>query len=176
MVDAFIRFANRLSLVSGILAALMIAVSVLLVCQMIFVRYLLGHSTIWQTELVTYMMLGATLIGMSYVQQLRGHVNVDLLPLYLGGKARLALALLVLLLSLGVALVFAIYGYGFWHEAWAENWRSETVWGARLWVPYAAVPIGFALFALQLTADLLALLTGRSKPFGLPDAEPATKA
>lgn len=169
MLEGFIRFANRLSLAAGVLSASMIAVSILVVCEMIFVRYVLGRSTIWQTEFVTYMMLGATLIGMPYVQRLRGHVNVDLLPHYLGGRARFALAVGVLLLSLGVAGLFAVYGYGFWHEAWAGDWKSDTVWGVKLWLPYAAVPIGFGLFALQLAADLLGLATGRSRPFDLPD-------
>ncbi|MEX2630066.1 MAG: TRAP transporter small permease subunit [Tistlia sp.] len=171
MIAGFIRFANRLSFVSGVLAASMIAVSILVVCHMIFVRYVLGHSTIWQTEFVTYMMLGATLVGMAYVQYLRGHVNVDLLPIYLGGRARLALGVFVLLLSLAVTAVFAFYGYAFWHEAWAEGWRSDTVWGVDLWLPYAAVPLGFLLFALQLLADLLGLLTGRRQAFDLPARE-----
>ncbi|SMF43983.1 TRAP-type C4-dicarboxylate transport system, small permease component [Tistlia consotensis] len=169
MIERFIRFADRLSLASGVLAAAMIAVSILVVCEMIVVRYLLDRSTIWQTEFVTYMMLSATLVGMPYVQRLRGHVNVDLLPHYLGGRARAVLATAVLLLSLGVAGLFAVYGYGFWHEAWAGDWKSDTVWGVRLWLPYAAVPIGFALYSLQLLADLLGLLAGRSRPFDLPD-------
>lgn len=169
MIDGFIRFANRLSFVSGVLAALMIAVSILVVCQMIYVRYVMGLSTIWQTEFVTYMMLGATMVGMPYVQQLRGHVNVDLLPIYLKGPARRALALLVLLLSLGIAGIFAVYGYRMWHEAWAGDWHSDTVWGVPLWLPYAALPIGFALLALQFLADLVGLASGRRKPFDLPD-------
>jgi TRAP-type C4-dicarboxylate transport system permease small subunit len=171
MVEGFIRFANRLSVVAGVLAAAMIAVSIFVVCEMIFVRYVLGRSTIWQTEFVTYMMLGATLIGMSYVQRLRGHVNVDLLPHYLGGRARFALAVFVMLLSAVVAAVFAFYGYNFWHEAWVDDWYSDTVWGVPLWMPYAAVPVGFALFALQLAADLLEVATGRRRPFDLAEQE-----
>jgi len=38
---------------------------------------------VWQTEAVVYLAIGATLIGLPYVQQLRGHVNVDLVPLAL---------------------------------------------------------------------------------------------
>ncbi len=169
MIDGFIRFANRLSLVSGVLAALMIAVSILVVCQMIYVRYVMGLSTIWQTEFVTYMMLGATLIGMSYVQRLRGHVNVDLLPIYLRGGPRNVLAVLVQGVSLGVAAIFAVYGYVMWHEAWVGDWKSDTVWGVPLWIPYFAMPVGFALLALQFAADLLGLLTGRRKAFDLAD-------
>ena len=61
----------------------MIVLAVLITCQMIFVRSILNESTIWQTEAVVYLMVGATLLGLPYVQRLRGHVSVDLLPMLL---------------------------------------------------------------------------------------------
>ena len=36
----------------------------------------------WQTEAVIYLMVGATLLGLPYVQKLKGHVNVDLVPCF----------------------------------------------------------------------------------------------
>jgi TRAP-type C4-dicarboxylate transport system permease small subunit len=62
--------------------------SVAITCQMIFIRFVLNGSTVWQTEAVIYLMIAATLIGLPYVQRLRGHVNVDLLPLALPPRAR----------------------------------------------------------------------------------------
>ena len=59
---------------------------------MVVMRYILNESTVWQTEFTTYSIVGATLIGSPYVLLRRGHVNVDLLPLYLPHRARLALA------------------------------------------------------------------------------------
>ena len=53
--------------------------------------------------------------------------------------------------------------------AWSRGWRSDTVWGVRLWIPYAALPIGFALFLLQLVADLVAVVLKIDPPFGLED-------
>ena len=61
----------------------MILVSVMITCQMIWVRFVMNESTIWQTEAVTYLMISATLIGLPYVQLLKGHVNVDLVPMLL---------------------------------------------------------------------------------------------
>ncbi len=55
----------------------------------------------------------------------------------------------------------------YWHEAWASNWRSDTVWRARLWIPYAAMPIGLGLLVLQYVAELICLVTGRTPPFGI---------
>lgn len=152
----FVRVVGRLSAACGIVAALMILVSVLITCQMIWMRFVLNASTIWQTEAVTYLMIGATLIGLPYVQLVRGHVNVDLLPMLLPPAWRKRLALLVLLFSMAVIGVMAYYGYEQFHTAWARNWRSESVWGVSLWIPYLALPLGFGLFVLQLLADLVA--------------------
>jgi TRAP-type C4-dicarboxylate transport system permease small subunit len=59
------------------------------------------------------------------------------------------------------------YGYEYWHLAWERGWRSDTVWGVKLWKPYLALPIGFALLMLQLIADLVALVLSVEKPFGI---------
>mgnify|MGYP003693606893 FL=1 len=60
---------------------------------MVFVRYVLNQNTIWQTDFITYCLIAATFIGSPYVLLTRGHVNVDVLPLYLGPRGRFWLAL-----------------------------------------------------------------------------------
>ena len=50
----------------------------------------------------------------------------------------------------------AFHGYELFHVAWERNWRSETVWGVSLWIPYLALPVGLGAFVLQLLSDLLA--------------------
>jgi TRAP-type C4-dicarboxylate transport system permease small subunit len=40
----------------------------------------------------------------------------------------------------------------------------------RLWIPYLSIPVGFGLLMLQLVADLVAVILGVDKPFGLEDA------
>ena len=71
-----------------------------------------------------------------------------------------------------VRAVLAVLGYNYWHEAWINNWRSNTVWRERLWIPYSAMPIGLALLALQYVAELICLVTGRSPPFGIENDRP----
>ena len=159
-----IRIVETLSLGAGVVAAGLIFASVLITCQMIFVRFVLNASTIWQTEAVVYMMIGATVIGLPYVQKLRGHVNVDLLPLLLPRPLRNLLAIVVLVASLGVAALMTWYGWELFHVAWARNWKSDTVWGVPLWIPYSVVPLGFALYILQLAADLFRVRRGET-PF-----------
>lgn len=169
--NLILRAVGLLSQLSGIVSALLIVASVAVTCQMIFIRFVLNGSTIWQTEGVTYMMIAATMLGLPYVQYLRGHVNVDLLPLMLPVSARKALALLVLGLTLVVTGIMVWHGYLFWHEAWDWGETSNTPWNPKLWVPYLALPVGFGLYALQLAADTFAMASEVEPPFGLdPDA------
>lgn len=154
------RVVGAISVVCGVLAAGMIFASVVITCQMITVRFVFGQSTIWQTEAVTYLMIGATLVGLPYVQKLRGHVNVDLIPGLLPKGLRRALAFLVLGASMAVVGVMFWYGWDLFHVAFVRGWTSDTVWGAPLWVPYLAMPVGFGLFVVQLAADLLAAVAG----------------
>ena len=137
---------------------------------MIWIRFVMNGSTIWQTEAVIYLMIAATLLGLPYVQRLRGHVNVDLIPLALPRRMRKGLGILTLSLSILVVGSMLWYGYDFWHFAWARGWTSDTVWAVRLWIPYLAIPVGFGLFLLQLVADLVALILDIDTAFGLEDA------
>jgi TRAP-type C4-dicarboxylate transport system permease small subunit len=168
--NRFLRTVAAISTFAGWCSAAMIVIAVGITCQMIFVRFVMNGSTVWQTEAVIYLMIAATLIGLPYVQRLRGHVNVDLLPLALGRAKRKGLAVIMLSVSIVIVAIMLWYGYEWWHIAWERGWRSETVWGVMLWKPYLALPVGLALFLLQLVADLYALLIGVDQPFGLEDA------
>jgi TRAP-type C4-dicarboxylate transport system permease small subunit len=164
-VDRFIGAVAALSRLGGAAAVALLLAAVVVICQMVFVRYVLKGSAIWQHEFVTFSLIGATFIGAPYVLLTHGHVNVDLLPVYLGPRGRLALALLAALIALIFCIILAWYGFAFWYQAYVEDWHAQTVWRPPLWVPYLAVPLGMALLALQYMAEILALVTGRAAPF-----------
>jgi len=134
---------------------------------MVFVRYVLNQNTIWQTDFVTWSLVAATFVGSPYLLLTRGHVNVDVLPLHVGPRTRWWLALASILMSLGFCLVLAGATSLLWLEAWEQRWVSDTMWRARLWIPYSAMPIGLSVLVLQYFADLYALVSGREPPFGI---------
>jgi TRAP-type C4-dicarboxylate transport system permease small subunit len=167
--NIFVRTVQNISSIAGWCSALMVLAAVFLTCQMIFIRFVLNGSTVWQTEYVVFLVIAATLIGLPFVQFQRGHVNVDLIPLALKGRARFALAVLTLSLSITITAVMVFYGYEHWHFAWARGWTSDTVTAVPLWIPYLSLPLGFGLLLLQLIADLVALLIKSETPFGLEE-------
>ena len=162
-MQLFIRTVNSVNRVVGVCSALMVMVAVGITCQMIFIRYVLNGSTAWQTETVVYMILGATMLGMGYVQQLKGHVNVDLVAVMLPPQARKILLVIAAIASIVVVAIMAFYGWEMAYMAWARGWTSDTVNAVPLYLPYAVMPVGFGLFCLQLIADLLETLNTRAE-------------
>jgi len=166
-LDFFVRGIRRVSQLCGIVAAGLIGLGVLVVCEMVFVRYVLNQNTIWQTDFVTWSLVAATFVGSPYVLLTRGHVNVDLLPHHLGPRGRWWLAFASIVMSLAFCLILTVLSARFWLEAWDNRWVSDTMWRARLWIPYSSMPVGLAILCLQYIADLYCLVRGREPPFGI---------
>lgn len=164
-MKVFLALVNGLSRACGVIAAVMLLVAVVIICEMVFLRYVLNASVYWQTEFVTYVLIASTLIGSPYVLQVGGHVRVDILPLMLPGAARFVLALIAYLVGFAFALLMALYGYEYWHLALSEGWDSGTMWGIPMWIPLLALPVGMGVLSLQYLASILALVTGRERPF-----------
>src|SRR3954470_17629196 len=121
-MDAYIRFVRRLSQVTGVIAALLIALAVLVICDMVIERYIFNRTTIWQIDVVTYAIVAATFVGSPYVLLHRGHVNVDILPLHSSQRTRYWLALA----TGGISILFCVVLWWlttkYWYEAYSETW------------------------------------------------------
>ncbi len=172
-MDFFIRAVTTASRLAGLIGALMIGAAVLIICDMVVERYIFNLTTVWQIDAVTYCIVAATFISSSYVLMTRGHVNVDVLPLHVTPAKRYWLALFTSLVAFAFCLVLFILCTAYWHEAYSERWLSNTVWRARLWIPYLSMPIGLGLLVLQYLVEILSLVTGRTPPFGISPKEDA---
>lgn len=150
----YVRIVSAVSRVAGAVAVLLLASSVVVICHMVFVRTMLGHSTIWQTDYAVYSVVAATFIGSPYVLLLKGHVRVDLLPLALSGRKRLALETFNGVLSLVFCALLAWSGWAYFHDAWAEGWTTSSIWRLPLWIPLLPLPLGIGLLCLQYVAEL----------------------
>jgi TRAP-type C4-dicarboxylate transport system permease small subunit len=171
--DRFARGVRALSTLCGFVAAGLVALAVVIVCEMVFVRYVLNRSTIWQTDFITYCITAATFIGSPYVLLTRGHVNVNVLPLHLSPRRRYVLALFASIVSAAFCAVMTVMTFLFWKEAWDNRWVSDTMWRARLWIPYSSMPIGLGLLTLQYVVDIVRLVTRRDPPFDIPIGDDA---
>lgn len=166
-LPGWISAVHSLSRLLGVVAAFMILVSIVVVCQMVFVRTVLGESSIWQTEFVMYLLVAATFIGAPYILLTRGHVAVDVVPLMVGMRTRRAMHLVGSLIALGFCGLFLWASIPWWHEAFTSGETTPSIWRARMWIPTLAVPVGLGLLCLQYLAEIWLVITQREHPFGL---------
>jgi TRAP-type C4-dicarboxylate transport system permease small subunit len=166
-LPAWVAAVRALSRAAGVIAAGLILLSVGVICQMVFVRAVLGQSSVWQTEFVTFSLVAATFVGAPYILLTRGHVAVDVVPLLLATPARRWLSLGGSVLALLFCALFLYAAVPWWWEAFRSGHTTSTIWRARLWIPYLSVVLGLALLCLQFVVEIWTVATRHAQPFGL---------
>jgi TRAP-type C4-dicarboxylate transport system permease small subunit len=159
MISAFVTAIGALSRLFAIIATLLLIAAMLVVCEMILMRYVFRAPTIWQTDFVIFSATAATFLGAPYVLLKKGHVGVDVVELALNPGPRRVLKIVGAVLGLIFCAVMLVASVIALEEAWAGNWKHASVWAPPLWIPMSALPLGFGMLCLQYVADILKLLT-----------------
>ena len=157
-MDVFIKCAELLSKLAGIVSTALIASAVLVTTEMVFVRYILKSNTVWQTEFVVFALAAATFIGAPYVLLKKKHVNVDIVIQYLSPKGQAFMAII----ADCCALVFLIILFGtsiqLLVHSWIHDLKTPTLWSFPMWRVYLFLPLGVGLLILQYLANMLSTL------------------
>jgi TRAP-type C4-dicarboxylate transport system permease small subunit len=141
--------AKFLSKLTGLIGALALLAAALFTTEGVFVRKVLGWSTIWQIEASVFLLMYACFVGAAFGQMHEHHLNIDLFIIYLPSRVREILLVVVGILSCVVCLVIAAYGWPMWWKAVIGHEHSESLWGPPLWIPYLFLPLGVTLVFLQ---------------------------
>lgn len=129
------------------LIGLMMAVMFVLVFTNVVTRYGFGFSIAWAEEVASFLMIWVTFLGAGLALREGRHVAIDLLQDRLPERARRALRLALALVILAFLALLAWLGVQFV----LFGWRSVTfVTQIPRGIPYLAVPLGCAMFALHL--------------------------
>lgn len=126
------------------------------------------------SEFGGFLFVGAAVLALPSALREGGHVRVTLLS----GVLRGALGRVVAALVLAVALALA--GWAAWHlgaqalDSWTFNTRSFGMVRTPLWGPQAVLALGFALLAVALLDELVAVLTGRTPAYQAAEASRTT--
>ena len=142
--------------VMALLSGLALAAAALVLTWEVIGRYFLGIPSIWQDELSTFLLIGATFASAGWTQARRGHVAIDALAHVLPPAANRVRALLADALSLAFCAFFAWKSFALASEAWTEGQITDSAWGPPLWIPYLCMTVGMALLSLQLLLQVLA--------------------
>ncbi|WP_418320210.1 TRAP transporter small permease [Piscinibacter sakaiensis] len=143
--------ADRLSLKLGWwtdrAAAVLLAVLILDVWLGVFARYILPLPITFMEEAARYLMIWVALLAVSSCIPRREHIGVQVLFERLPAAIRRHLLLLLDLLGIVFFLFLAFYGVGL-VERGAKTFTMIS--GMSKALPFAAVPVGATLAAIQL--------------------------
>lgn len=159
------RTAERLSELAGYSSAFLILASVLVIGYGVVLRYVVGASTVWQTELSIYFLIYASFVGAAYGLRHGDHVAVDLVVVRLPEPVRNLIAFLAAVLGFLLVVVVAVLGFAFWWDVVESGRRSGTAWNPPLAYPYVILPVGMTVLALQY-AVVVQELYEKARPRG----------
>lgn len=157
---SFFSILNRVSEASGIVCALSILVSAGVLTFEVITRYVLKTPTIWEIEFSVFLLIMATFVGAAYGLKNGAHIHIDLLTHLLPPRIQARLSLLTSLVALVFCALLALLGWEMWWEATSKGWRSDSLWGPPLWVPYLFLPLGMTLLCLQYLVQISHLWAG----------------
>lgn len=162
MCRRFISFVEFLSRACGVLSALLLTFSMVVVCQMIMMRYVFRAATIWQTEAVVFSATAAIFMGAPYVLLTKGHVGVDFIQMLVKSNTRLWMDRVGAIFGLVFCIVMSIAMGIHLFEALEGGWTTPSVAAVPLWMPLSPVLFGFVLLSLQYVAEIIKLAGDRT--------------
>jgi TRAP-type C4-dicarboxylate transport system permease small subunit len=154
---AFSRYVGIASDVFGYASAILIVLAMLVISYAALLRYIVGASTVWQTELSIYFLMFATFCGGAYGLKHGDHVKIDLVTVRLPAKAQRIVQLAAAVLGLILVAVVAVMAFQAWWETAQAGRRSGTAWNPPLFLPHLILPVGMTLLELQYLALIVEL-------------------
>jgi TRAP-type C4-dicarboxylate transport system permease small subunit len=150
IIEAFNRVMYWFSAVAILLSSLILTYEVLM-------RYIFVIPTIWEIEAAVYLGVLATFLGAAYGLKDGAHINIDLVTRALPPRIQIRLYRMMSFISLLFCIYLSYKGWQLWWEAFSKGWRSESLWGPPLAIPYFFLPMGVSLLSLQFIIEIFGL-------------------
>jgi TRAP-type C4-dicarboxylate transport system permease small subunit len=162
-VNAFCRYIDRLSCVSGKIACIML----LVLCPLAFYEVVArkaGYPTTWTFHLLGYVQICIIWFGLAEVQKTRGHVTVDLVTRLLPLKLRVITRVVMTFLCAVLSAILLWQGWKLVERSYSIRlMTTEEIHHPVYWIQIPVV-IGagllFLVFVRQNIADIKLLIYG----------------
>ncbi len=142
---AYARLIEGLAL----LGALSLGAMALWITYDVAARYLMAAPTIWAGDLAEYTLLVATFLGGPWLVRRNGHIAVELVVEQLPPRGRGVLRRIVFVIAAVACAAFAWLALVKTLQFHATERLAPKSWEIPLWLPYAAMPVGATLMAIE---------------------------
>jgi TRAP-type mannitol/chloroaromatic compound transport system permease small subunit len=119
-------------------------------------RYAFSLSSNAWLEVQWYMFAGMVLLGAPYTLKVNEHVRVDLFYGAASERTRLWIDLLGgILFLMPICIILVYFTWPWFVDSWRINESSSNAGGLIRWPVKLALPVGFALMALQGVSEII---------------------
>lgn len=158
-MKGLLRFAHGVDWLNarvGKLAVWAVLIACLVSAINATLRYLISNSSNAWLELQWYMFAVIVLLGAPYVLKVNEHVRVDVIYSRLSSKGQASIDLFGLIFFLmPAACLLAWMSWPWFIDSFTHHEMSSNAGGLIRWPVKLALPVGFALLALQGIAEII---------------------
>ena len=137
------------------------AVLAMVVTSMVITIYTIDRKFFWWLQWLFveewsgYLLIWLTSLALAYTQRTGGHISVEMVHKLLPAKAQQWLKVFNLLVMLVLTASLCFLCSKYFVYLWTSGKRSMGVTETALWIPYLAIPIGFATLVLAVLIDIV---------------------
>lgn len=148
------RFYDRVLDTLGVIAGTLTILVMLVICYLVVMRYIFHRPPAWIVELSEYLLLYITFFGAAWLLRKDGHVNVDIVLIFLPDSWKRALNVITAVLGTISCLILA--GIGTWVTAnnYTRGLYSIQTLSVPKWILLAVIPLGSFLLFIQFLRRL----------------------
>jgi len=146
-----------------VFAAIALVAACVVLSYSVLGRALFHSPNYWQDEAAVFLLVGATFMTASYVQQQRGHIGIEA---FVGLLSPLANRIRLWLVDVASFLFCAFFTWKSWtltHEAWDDGQVSNSMWSPPLAIPYGLMALGMTILCMQILLQIIVPLLGASR-------------
>ncbi len=154
-MKTFVRMIDRLSLGGAFLSAILMLLIVVLIAVEILLRSVFNTSTLISDEYNAYFFVGVVLLGLAFTLREEGHIRITLLTSVLGPRGQAVLDVLATVVAVAVTTFALYHTSAMVYDSWQLGMLADSISETPIYLSQMVIPIGLALFDLQLVSRLL---------------------
>lgn len=154
-MNKFISYAEKLSIVGGVLSGIMICAGVCLVIGEIVARSVLNSTLYVAEEYSGYLMAGLTFVALGYTLRDKGHIRMTFLRSALSPRNKVILDLICFAIGFLFCIGLTFVTFMFFWDSVISGSRSMQVSETPLAIPQFFLPLGALILLLQFLAEFL---------------------
>ena len=155
--NLFSSLFERLSRIGAVLAEICLVLLLALVFNEVIARYVFNKPTLYSVELSEYLLIFVAFMAAGWVLQKDRHVRMHSVITLMPPTVQRALDIFTSIIVLLFCAILVWQGAKASIVAFRGDYHSSSLLNVPLWMPYAIIPTGALLLALQMLVRIVNL-------------------